>query len=80
MIYEMLRTVVNRMRLATAPDRATYLVLQQEIAQQLQVTVRNVRHLVRAWQSAGVAGIIRQGRLPEGELASQTGLWGAATR
>jgi putative transposase len=54
--------VKGMQRLATAPDRATYLALQQEIAQQLNMSVRNVRHLMRAWQAEGVAGVIRQGR------------------
>lgn len=54
-------------RLANAPDRPTYLVLQQEIAQQLNMSVRNVQHLVKAWQSAGVAGVVRQGRSDRGE-------------
>jgi putative transposase len=49
-------------RLANAPDRATYLALQQVIAQELNMTVRNVRHLIRAWQSEGVEGVVRQGR------------------
>jgi len=35
-------------RLASAPDRPSYLTLQQEIAQQLKMSVRNVRHLMRA--------------------------------
>ncbi len=49
-------------QLARAPDRSTYVTLQQEIAQQLQMSVRNVQHLVRAWERDGVAGVIRQGR------------------
>lgn len=55
-------------RLGNAPDRATYLALQQEIAEQLQMTVRNVRHLMRGWQAEGVSGVIRQGRSDRGEL------------
>jgi len=35
-------------RLASAPDRPSYLTLQQEITQQLKMSVRNVRHLMRA--------------------------------
>jgi putative transposase len=54
-------------RLANAPDRSTYLALQQEIAQQLNMTVRNVRHLMRAWQTVGVDGVVRQGRSDRGE-------------
>lgn len=49
-------------RLANAPDRATYLALVPEIAEQLNMSVRNVRHLMQAWQAEGVAGVIRQGR------------------
>jgi putative transposase len=49
-------------RLANVPDRVTYLALQQEIAQQLNMSVRNVQHLLKAWQAEGVAGVIRQGR------------------
>ncbi len=49
-------------RLAKASDRQTYLSLQQEIAQQLGMTVRNVQYLLKAWQTEGVAGVIRQGR------------------
>lgn len=60
-IFEQQR--VNAMqRLANAPDRPTYLALQQEIAQQLKMTVRNVQHLLKAWQTKGVAGVIRRGR------------------
>lgn len=54
-------------RLANAPDRPTYLALQQEIAEQLNMTVRNVRHLMRAWHTAGVDGVVRQGRSDRGE-------------
>ncbi|NJR63143.1 MAG: transposase [Cyanobacteria bacterium CRU_2_1] len=54
-------------QLANAPDRRTYLALQQEIAAQLKMTVRNVRHMLRAWQAEGVAGVIRQGRSDRGE-------------
>jgi putative transposase len=54
-------------RLANAPDRLTYLALQQEIAEQLKMTVRNVRHLMRGWQGEGVTGVIRQGRSDRGE-------------
>ncbi|GAQ00067.1 Tn552 transposase [Leptolyngbya sp. NIES-2104] len=54
-------------RLANAPDRSTYLALQQEIAEQLNMTVRNVRHLMRAWQAEGVTGVIRQERADRGE-------------
>jgi putative transposase len=54
-------------RLANAGDRTTYLALQQEIAQQLNMTVRNVQYLLKAWQSEGVAGVIRQGRSDRGE-------------
>lgn len=53
-------------RLANAPDRPTYLALQQEIAEQLNMTVRNVRHLMRAWHTAGVDGVVRQGRSDRG--------------
>ncbi|MDX2231610.1 MAG: helix-turn-helix domain-containing protein [Leptolyngbyaceae cyanobacterium bins.349] len=49
-------------RLANAPDRPTYLALQQEIAEQLNMSVRNVQHLLKAWQTEGVAGVVRQGR------------------
>jgi putative transposase len=49
-------------RMANAPDRPTYLALQQEIAEQLKMTVRNVRHLMRGWQAEGVSGVIRRGR------------------
>ncbi len=49
-------------RLANAPDRVTYLALQQEIAEQLNMSVRNVQHLLKAWQTAGVAGVVRQVR------------------
>jgi len=31
-------------QLANAPDRVTYLALQQEIAEQLKMSVRNVQH------------------------------------
>lgn len=55
-------------RLGNAPDRATYLALQQEIAEQLKMTVRNVRHLMGGWQAEGVSGVIRQGRSDRGEL------------
>ena len=54
-------------RLANAPDRPTYLALVQEMAEQMNMTVRNVRHLMRAWQAEGVAGVIRQGRSDEGK-------------
>ncbi|GAQ00085.1 Mu transposase C-terminal domain-containing protein [Leptolyngbya sp. NIES-2104] len=54
-------------RLANAPDRPTYLALQQEIAQQLNMTVRNVQLLMKAWQTEGVAGVVRQGRSDRGE-------------
>ncbi|WP_088894984.1 Mu transposase C-terminal domain-containing protein [Leptolyngbya ohadii] len=54
-------------RLAKAPDRRTYLALQQEIAQQLGMTVRNVQNLLKAWERDGVSGVIRQGRSDEGE-------------
>jgi putative transposase len=54
-------------RLANASDRATYLALQQEIAEQLKMTVRNVRYLMRGWQAEGVSGVIRQGRSDRGE-------------
>lgn len=54
-------------QLARAPDRSTYVTLQQEIAQQLQMSVRNVQHLVRAWERDGVAGVIRQGRSDRGQ-------------
>lgn len=53
-------------RLANAPDRATYLALQREVAQELSMTVRNVRHLMRAWEAEGVAGVIRLGRSDRG--------------
>jgi len=53
-------------RLASAPDRATYLVFQREIAQQLQMSVRNVQYLMRDWQRCGVAGVVRQGRSDRG--------------
>ncbi|MGG6267241.1 hypothetical protein ACQ4M3_41490 [Leptolyngbya sp. AN03gr2] len=49
-------------RLANAPDRQTYLALQQEIAQQLNMTVRNVQLLMKAWQTEGVDGILRRER------------------
>lgn len=49
-------------QLTNAPDRVTYLALQQEIAEQLNMSVRNVQHLLKAWQVEGVAGVIRQGR------------------
>ncbi|NJR51489.1 MAG: transposase [Leptolyngbyaceae cyanobacterium CSU_1_3] len=55
-------------RLGNAPDRATYLALQQEIAEQLKMTVRNVRYLMGGWQAEGVSGVIRQGRSDRGEL------------
>lgn len=35
-------------RLANAGDRTTYLALQQEIAQQLNMSVRNVQYLLKA--------------------------------
>ncbi|MBD1847764.1 transposase [Cyanobacteria bacterium FACHB-63] len=54
-------------RLVNAPDRPTYLALQQEIAQQLNMTVRNVQLLMKAWQTEGVAGVVRQGRSDRGE-------------
>jgi putative transposase len=54
-------------RLSKAPDRTTYLALQEEIAEQMNMTVRNVRHLMRAWQRAGVEGVVRQGRSDRGE-------------
>ncbi|BAS60408.1 integrase catalytic subunit (plasmid) [Leptolyngbya boryana NIES-2135] len=54
-------------QLANAPDRQTYLALQQEIAQQLNMTVRNVQLLIKAWQTEGVDGIVRQGRSDRGE-------------
>jgi putative transposase len=54
-------------RLANAPDRPSYLALQQEIAQQLKMSVRNVRHMMRAWQAEGVDGVIRQERSDRGE-------------
>ena len=54
-------------RLANAPDRPTYLALQQEIAQQFNMTVRNVQLLMKAWQSEGVDGVLRQERSDRGE-------------
>ncbi len=53
-------------RLANAPDRRSYLALQQEIAEQLNMSVRNVQPLLKAWQSAGVDGVVRQGRSDRG--------------
>jgi putative transposase len=54
-------------RLVNAPDRPTYLALQQEIAQQFNMTVRNVQLLMKAWQSEGVDGVLRQERSDRGE-------------
>lgn len=53
-------------RLANAPDRPTYLALQQEIAQQLNMSVRNVQVLMKAWQTEGVDGVVRQVRSDRG--------------
>jgi len=54
--------VKAKQQLAKAPDRRTYLAVQQEIAQQLNMSVRNVQDLLKGWQTAGVAGVVRQGR------------------
>jgi putative transposase len=54
-------------RLANAPDRESYVAVQQEIAEQLNMSVRNVRHLMRGWQAEGVSGVIRRGRSDRGE-------------
>jgi len=54
-------------RLAKAADRGTYLSLQQEVAEQLGMSVRNVQYLQKAWERDGVAGVIRQGRSDRGQ-------------
>ncbi len=59
--------VKSMQRLANAPDRPTYLALQQEVAQQLNMTVRNVQLLMKAWQTKGVDGVVRQERSDRGE-------------
>lgn len=42
--------VKGMQRLAQAPDCRTYVALVREIAEQLKMTERNVRYLIRAWQ------------------------------
>lgn len=53
--------------LANAADRPTYLALQQEIVQQFNMSVRDVQLLMKAWQSEGVDGVLRQERSDRGE-------------
>jgi len=60
------RVVVERVRamqwLASAPDRSTYLERQRSIAKQLNVSIRQVQRLIRAWETSGLSGLERKER------------------
>lgn len=63
--------VLKRVRamqwLASAPDRSTYRARQREIAQQLNVSVRQVQRLMRAWEISGIRGLDRKARSDAGK-------------
>lgn len=63
--------VLKRVRamqwLASAPDRSTYRARQREIAQQLNLSVRQVQRLIRAWETSGMSGLERKGRSDAGQ-------------
>ena len=60
------RVVVERVRamqwLASAPDQSTYLERQRAIAKQLNVSIRQVQRLIRAWETSGLSGLERKER------------------
>lgn len=60
------REVQERVRavqwVISAGDRSTYLERQRRIAQQLNVSVRQVQRLIRAWETSGMAGLERKER------------------
>ena len=63
-----LRSRVEAMQwIISAPERSTYLERQRSIAEQFNLTIRQVQRLVKAWEISGVSGIERKGRSDRGE-------------
>jgi putative transposase len=64
---EVLARVRGMQWISRAADRTTYMERQRTIAQQFNVSVRQVQRLICAWETSGINGLERKERSDRGE-------------